>query len=121
MELARNGQRDPVAMTNFNHRDMLFKAVQSVRDVNQQRGFKPMDLNQEIRFALMQRYPDKFQQTISKNTTSRPGVTASRPKQRNTPPKSQNAKVLNAVDAMLRKRKGYSLDMGEEEELDGEI
>jgi hypothetical protein len=125
-ELARNGNRDPVAMTNFNHRSMLFEAVQSVREVNAKRGFKEMDLNQEMQFALMQRYPDKFQQTISGNSKTSTGssprrATASRPTQRKNPPASKSDKTVADVDAMLRKRKGYSLDMGEEEEFEGEI
>ena len=124
-DLARSGQTDPVAMTNFNHRALTFDAVQAVREVNAKQGYKPMTLEQEVQWALMQRYPDKFQQTISGNSNSksgsRRGVTASRPTQRNTPPKGQNAKVLSSVDAMLRKRHGYGLDMGQEEEFDGDI
>ena len=122
--LARTGLSDPVAMTNFNHRSLMYDAVQAVREVNAKQGYKPMTLEQEVQWALMQRYPDKFQQTISKNSNSsgrRPGVTASRPTQRNMPPKSQNAKVLKTVDAMLRKRHGYGLDMGSDEEFEGEI
>ena len=124
MNLAQNGQVDPAAMTNVNQRVMLLDAVEAVREVNSKQGYKPMALEQEIRWALMQRYPDKFQQTISGNSkgNGKPrGVTASRPTQRNTPPKSQNFKVLNEVNAMLKKRKGYSLDMGHEEEFEGEI
>jgi len=124
-DLVRAGQTDPVAMTNFNHRALLFEAVQAVREVNAKQGYKPMPLGQEVQWALMQRYRDKFQQIISGNSNGksgqRRGVTASRPTQRNTPPKSQNAKVLSSVDAMLRKRHGYGLDMGHEEEFDGDI
>jgi len=121
MELASAGNANPVAMTNFNHRALLFEAVQAVREVNANQGYKPMDLGQEVQWALMQRYPDKFKQTISGNSKgSRPGVTASRPTQRNSPPKGQNNKTLSAVNAMLSKR-GVSLDMGQEEEFDGEI
>jgi hypothetical protein len=112
-------------MTNFNHRALLFDTVQAVREVNAKQGYKPMALEQEVQWAMMQRYPDKFQQIISGNSNGKPGqrrgVTASRPTQRNTPPKSQNAKVLSSVDAMLRKRHGYGLDMGHEEEFDGDI
>jgi hypothetical protein len=117
------GQSDPVAMTNFNHRALLFETVQAVREVNAKQGYKPMTLEQEVQWALMQRYPDKFQQTISGNSKPgpRPGVTASRPTQRKTPPKSQNEKILSDVNAMLKKQHGYSLDMGQEEEFDGEI
>jgi len=73
----------------------------------------------------MQRYPDKFQQTISgNNSTAAPAprrATASRPTQRKNPPKSKSDKTVSDVDAMLRKRHGYSLDMGEEDEFEGEI
>lgn len=123
-DLGQAGQSDPVAMTNFNHRVLLFDAARAVRKVNAEQGYKPMALEQEIQWALMQRYPDKFQQTISGNSNSsgpRRGLTASRPTQRNTPPKSQNAKVLSSVNAMLRKKHGYALDMGQEEEFDGEF
>lgn len=120
-ELARAGQRDPVAMTNFNHRALLFQAVQTVREVNAQQGSKPMSLDQEVQWALMQRYPDKFQQALSGASPSRPGVTASRPTQRRTPPKTQNAQVLADVNAMLKKKHGYALDMGHDEEADGDI
>ena len=70
-----------------------------------------------------ERYPDKFQQTISGNgkRAQRQGATASRPTQRKTPPKSQNSKLLADVNAMLKKKKGYSLDMGHDEEFDGDI
>lgn len=126
-DLVQTGQSDPAAMTNFNHRALLFEAVQAVRDVNEKQGNKPMPLEQEVQWALMQRYPNKFQEIISGNSNSngKPGrmrgVTASRPTQRNTPPKSQDAKVLSDVNAMLKKRKGYTLEMGEEDELHGEI
>jgi len=96
--------------------------VEAVREVNAKQGYKPMTLEQEVQWALMQRYPDKFQQVVSATPSSqRPGVTASRPTQRNTPPRSHNEKVLSSVNAMLRKRHGYSLDMGEPEEVEGEI
>jgi hypothetical protein len=124
-ELDRQGQSDPVAMTNINHRRLLFETVQAVREVNVKQGYKPMTLEQEVQWALMQRYPDKFQQIISGKSNGKPGprrgVTASRPTQRNTPPKSQNAKVLSDVNAMLRKRHGHSLDIAPKEDFDGEI
>jgi hypothetical protein len=123
-DLDRAGQFDPAAMTAFNHRKLLFDTVQAVREVNASQGRAPMTLEQEVQFALFQRYPDKFQQTISGNSdgkSSRAGVTASRPTQRNTPPKSQNERVLSDVNAMLKK-KGYSLDMNPDaDEFDGDI
>jgi hypothetical protein len=121
VDLFQTGQRDPVAMTNFNHRKLLFNAVQTVREVNAKQGYKPMTLEQEVQWALMQRYPDKFQQTISGKRAQRQGATASRPTQRRTPPKSQNSKLLADVNAMLKKKHGHSLDMGHDEEFDGDI
>jgi len=123
-DLARAGQSDPAAMTNFNHRALLFETVQAVREVNAKQGYKPMALEQEVQWALMQRYPEKFQQAISGNSKGsgqRRGVTASRPTQRNTPPKGQNAKVLSDVNVMLKKKGRAPLDMGQEEEFEGEI
>ncbi|MHC4121744.1 MAG: hypothetical protein ACYSWO_30095 [Planctomycetota bacterium] len=120
VELARAGHNDPVAMTNFNHRSMLFDAVGTVREVNAKQGGKPMTLEQETQWALMQRYPDKFQQSISGNSNSpgpRRGVTASRPTQRNTPP--------SAKDKLLRDLHKKFPDGGftrqDEDEFDGEI
>ena len=123
-DLARAGQADPVAMTNFNHRALLFEAVDAVREVNAKQGYKPMALEQEVQWALMQRYPDKFQQVVSGNSNNNPGqrgVTASRPTQRKTPPKTQDEKSVANVNAMLKKRHGYSMDMGEPDELEGDI
>jgi hypothetical protein len=123
-DLANVGQANPVAMTNFNHRRLLFDTVQSIREVNAKQGYRPWTLEQEVQWALAQRYPDKFQQIISGNSKksgTRQGVTASRPTQRKTPPKSQNAKVLSDVNAMLRKKHGYALDIAPKEEFDGEI
>ena len=124
MDLRQAGQSDPVAMTNFNHRALLFETVEAVREVNAKQGYKPMDLKQEVNWALMQRYPDKFQQIVSGNSNGsgqRRGVTASRPTQRNMPPKSQNEKALSAVNAMLQKKGSAPLEMGKEEEFDGDI
>jgi hypothetical protein len=121
IDLHQAGQRDPTAMTNFNHRALLFDAVQAVREVNAKQGYKPMSLEQEVQWALMQRYPDKFQQTISGKSGQRPGATASRPTQRKTPTKSQNSKLLADVNAMLKKKHGHALDMGHDEEYDGDI
>lgn len=124
-ELAQLGQRDPVAMTNFNHRQLLFEEMQFLRDARDKQGYKPIGLKEEVLRALMQRYPDKFQQLISGNSGAksglRPGVTASRPTQRKTPPKSQNDKLLYDVNAMLKKRHGYALSSSHEEEFYGDI
>jgi hypothetical protein len=77
-----------------------------------------------VHWALLLNHPDKFQQTISgtsKAPRQRQGATASRPTQRRTPPKGQNEQLLSGVDAMLRKKYGYGLDMGHEEDFDGDI
>jgi hypothetical protein len=131
-DLARTGQRDPVAMTNYNHRALLFETVEAVREVNARQGYKPMALEQEVQWALLQRYPDKFEQTISGNSNSNSngsadgsgqgrGATAGRPMQRSRSPKTQDERSISAVNAMLKKRHGYSLEMGQEEEFEGEI
>lgn len=126
-ELYHAGERgDVMANANFNQRSHLFAAVQAVRDINARQGYKPMSLDQEIQWALMQRYPDKFQQVISGGSTSSSnrmsGATASRPTQRRSPPKTKDDESLASVDAMLRKRHGYALDMGNpEEEYEGDI
>lgn len=122
VDLAQKGKRDAAALTSFNHRAMLFDAVQAVREVNAKQGYKPMTLEQEMQWALMQRYPDKFQETISgKSSGIQSGAVASRPTQRRTPPKSHNAKVLADVDAMLRKKHGYALSRADKDDFDGEI
>lgn len=120
-ELAQTGQADPVAMTNYNHRALLFEAVQAVREVNTKQGYKPMALEQEVQWALMQRYPDKFQQAISGDSNGksgpRRGVTASRPTQRKTPLKAKD-KVLNDLH---KKYPNAGFTQQDDEEYDGEI
>jgi hypothetical protein len=119
-ELARAGHNDPVAMTNFNHRALLFEAVEAVREVNAKQGYKPMTLEQEMQWALMQRYPDKFQQSISGNSNSsgpRRGVTASRPTQRNTPPSAKD-KLLNDLH---KKYPSAGFTQQDDDEFEGEI
>ena len=119
-DLSQAGQSDPVAMTNYNHRALLFDATQAVREVNAKQGYKPMPPEQEMQWALMQRYPDKFQQTISGNSTSsgpRRGVTASRPTKRNTPPTAKD-KLLRDLH---KKYPNAGFTKQDDEELDGEI
>jgi hypothetical protein len=124
-ELASAGQRDPAAMTAFNHRAMVFAAVEAVREANAKQGFKPMALEQEVQWALMQRYPDKFQQVLRLETVNkaknRRGVQTSRPTARKAPFSSKNDKLLAAVDAKLRAKHGSGLDMGSDGEFEGEI
>ena len=125
MDLIRVGHRDPVAMTNFNHRAMLFETVEAIREVNAKQGYKPMTLEREMLWALQQRYPDKFHQVVSGNSSGKPGqgrgVTASRPTQRKTPPKSQNEKTIAAINAQRAKQGKPPIGMGEEEEYEGDI
>ncbi len=124
-DLMRASATDPVAGLAFKYRSDLFDTVQDVRADNAQRGLEPLNGQQELLYALMRRFPDKFQHTISGNSNGssgqQRGVSASRPTQRNTPPKSQNAKVLSDVDRMLKKKGSAPLDMGHEEEFDGEL
>ena len=130
-ELDRKGQSDPVAMTNFNHRALLFETVEAMREVSAKQGFSPLDLNTEVQYALMQRYPDKFQQIISGSSNGsasgasgsgqRKGVTASRPTQRKTPPKGRSAKLVSDVNAMLAKQGKAPLDRSQEDEFEGDI
>ena len=119
------GKQDPIAMTAVNHRVMLFSAVEAVREANQKQGFAPMDLEQEVQWALMQRYPDNFQQQLRRNfdaqAQNRRGVQASRPTARKTPLGSRNDRLLSAVDAKLKAKGRSGLDMGQDEEFDGEI
>ena len=119
-DLSETGQADPLAMAQVQQRVQLLRAVEDVREVNDRQGNKPMTLEQETQWALMQRYPDKFQQTISGNSngsSQRQGVTASRPTQRNTPTSSK--------DQLLRDLHKKYPDMGftqqSEDEFDGEI
>jgi hypothetical protein len=123
-ELMRSGRTNPSARLASEYRGELYQHVHDIRADNAEKGMTPLSRQQELLYALMRQFPDKFQQAISKNsngTGKRRGVTASRPTQRNTPPKSQNEKVLASVDAMLRKKHGHGLDMGHEDEFDGEI
>ena len=118
-----------IPMTALNHRMMLASQVEAIRAANQQQGFGQQDLDQEIHWALMQRYPDKFnnmlrQQSRAETTArvnGRRGVQAHRPTARKTPLGSRNERTLEAVDAMLRKKGRGGLDYGSEEEFSGEI
>lgn len=120
-KLVEASRRDPMAMANFQHRKILFDDVQAIRAVQAERGLPPMKPEQEIQFALLQRYPDRFKQSISGATGTRPGVTASRPTQRRTPPRSQSEKTLSAVNALLAKKGRPALDVGDGDDFDGEV
>ena len=119
--LAHAGQRDPAAMTAVNHRVMLFSAVEAVREANQKQGFAPMDLEQELQWALMQRYPDKFQQQLRRNFNAqaqgRRGTQASRPTARKTPLGTKNDRILSNLHG---KYPTGGFDQNDEE-FDGEV
>jgi hypothetical protein len=93
--------------------------------MNSKRGYEPMNLDREIMFGLMHRFPDKFQQRLSGGLNGQPvqrrGVRASRPTARKTPLPSRDARTLQAVDSLLRRKGRGGLDMGHEEEFDGEV
>jgi len=124
-ELADKAQRDPAAMAAFRNRGELFDAVQTLRETSAKKGLAPMTLQQEIQFALMQRHPDTFQQSISNDSSEEPpkgksrGI--SRPTQRKTPPKSQNDKTVAAVNRVLKKKGRPVLTVDQHDDFDGEI
>jgi hypothetical protein len=124
-DLAAVANRDPASMTAFNHRAMMFAAVEAVREANAKQGFKPMTVEQEVQWALMQRYPEKFQQQLRQQTAAkangRRGVQASRPTARKTPAGNKNERLLSTIDAKLRAKGRGGLDMGMEEDFDGDI
>lgn len=121
--LSQAGQRDPAAMTAVNHRLILFDTVEAVREVNEKQGFPPMDLKQEVQWALMQRYPDKFNQQLLRksNSQDRRGTQTSRPTARKTPLGNKTERLLSAVDATLKAKGRGGLDMGQDDEHDGDF
>ena len=119
-ELAHEARLNPTAMAAFRNRDELFDVVQTLRDAGAQNGLAPMTLQQEIRFALMQRHPDKFQQIVSGKVKPKSRST-NRPTQRNTPPRTQNDKTLAAVNRMLSKKGRSKLTADPGDDFDGEI
>jgi hypothetical protein len=87
-DLHRRAQTDPLAGAQLEQRVRLFEATDAIRRVDAEQGYKPADIPQAVPWALQRRYPDKFQQAVSR--TPRRGVTASRPTQRNTPPSAKD-------------------------------
>jgi len=121
-ELASRGQTDPTARLALEYRNELLAAVQAVRDVNSQRGFEPMDLQREIGFGLMHRFPDKFQKLLSGNSSSSNGSPArrthlNRPTQRRAP----EAKQDQLLATLNKKYPKAGFTAKDDEELDGEI
>lgn len=81
----------------------LFDAVNEVWRLNAEQGGRPMTLEQEVQWALMQRYPDKFRQQLSRprqaGSAERSGVQASRPTARKAPPGKRDERLLSALQA----------------------
>lgn len=119
-ELATKAQLNSAALTAFRNRDELYDVVQTLRETSARKGLAPMTLQQEIQFALMQRHPDMFEQTVSGKVSPRSRSTH-RPTQRKTPPRTQNDRTLAAVNAMLAKKGQSRLTADPRDDLDGEI
>ena len=90
--------KDDAAMQN---RRALFQAAEVLRQANAGRGGKPMTVQQEVQWAIMQRYPDKFRQHLLQQAqvkaTARRGTQASRPTARTTPPGGRNERLLSSL------------------------
>ena len=60
-----------------------------------------MTVQQEVQWAIMQRYPDKFRQHLLQQAqvkaTARRGTQASRPTARTTPPGGRNERLLSSL------------------------
>jgi hypothetical protein len=124
--LVAAGQTDPVSRVAVEYRLDLIDEVYKVREDAVKKGWV-LNRQQELCYALMRQFPDKFQQVVSGNSNSDSGqsrgVTASRPTQRRTPPKNRNEKLLSDVARNLKKKRSdFSLDMGDPtEEFEGEV
>lgn len=116
MDLVQKGQTDPTARLAIEYRRDLFDAVQAVRAVNAQRGFEPMDLQREIGFGLMQKFPDRFQKSLSGNSSPRRN-SLSRPTQRRAPAARQDQ--LLAKLSKKYPQGGFGAPTADE--LDGDI
>lgn len=95
------GRTDAESVTAIQNRVDLFDAVNLLRHTNEERGGKPMTVQQEVQWALMQRYPDKFKQQLLRQSQAkaeaRKGTQASRPTARTTPPGTRNERLLSAL------------------------
>jgi hypothetical protein len=120
--LTSSSQTDPASLVHLKNRIELFEAVDKVRQFNSEQGKPPMTREQEVQWGLMQCFPDKFQQSLSAKPNQTRNVVASRPTQRHTPPRTQNDKTLEAVNAMMKKKHGRGIDMGSSDStFEGEI
>lgn len=81
----------------------LFKDVERVRRLNAEQGGKPMSLEDEVQWATMLRYPDKFKQQLRRTSEAkaqaRRGVQASRPTARKTPLGTRDERTLARLQA----------------------
>ncbi len=79
----------------------MFDAVNLLRRANAERGGKPMTVQQEVQWALMQRFPDKFRQQLLRQrqakAEARRGTQASRPTARTTPPGGRTERLLSSL------------------------
>lgn len=97
------GRTDAEAVVAAQNRLDLFDAADLVRHANEERGGKPLTVQQEVQWALMQRYPEKFRQQLLRQgqakAEARRGTQASRPTARTTPPGTRNERLLSTLQA----------------------
>jgi hypothetical protein len=95
------GRTNAESVAAAQNRVDLFDAVNLLRRANEERGGKPMTVQQEVQWALMQRYPDKFRQQLLRqrqaSAEARKGTQASRPTARTTPQGTRNERLLSAL------------------------
>jgi len=92
---------DATSIAAGNARKDLFVAVNLLRRANAEQGGAPMTPDQELQWALMQRYPEKFKQHLRRESEakaqSRRGVQASRPTARKVPLGTKDERLLSAL------------------------
>ncbi len=95
------GRTDAESVAAIQNRVDLFDDAKLVRRANEERGGKPMTVQQEVQWALMQRYPDKFKQQLLRQSQAkaeaRKGTQASRPTARTTPLGTRNERLLSTL------------------------
>lgn len=110
------GSTDAESVAAAQNRLDLFDAANFVRQANAERGGKPMTIEQEIQWALMQRFPDKFQQQLLRQrqakAEARRGTQASRPTARTTPPGTRTERLLSSLQT---KYPGVDFSTGSDE------
>jgi hypothetical protein len=114
------GHADVESVSAAQNRLDLFDAVNLLRRTNAERGGKPMTVQQEVQWALMQRYPDKFRQQLLRQdqakAASRRGTQASRPTARTTPLGTRNERLLSSLQT-----KYPGVDFSAPGEVEGDI